>query len=310
MPSLEGDTTGLPATTRTGIPYEIETFSYREAWVPGANRTVVNCRVPWSSSFDWITDMVGRSYVASVYGTNRLRRDLPENNPYDPNQWCTRVEQLDQGGSSSADATSGWPVSSWARYRCTFESMPMGLFTDAQVDALAGSYERELLRYVSRSQKSYAKEQKIPAGAFKIVDDVTPANRLPLHQTGFKTVVMADLTYVWCRIPVASTPTTWTSLLGKTNSVTFDSWDATNNPQGYSIVPGSALYVGYDDSNRYWDANESLVCDVVFTIRYKSGGWNYYLNNRGQFVEVSLDGTSSGTKPYTSADLHALFTVY
>jgi hypothetical protein len=311
MPSLEGDTTGLPQTTRSGIYYEIETLSYREAWVPGGNRTTVVCRVLWDDSFDWITDMVGRAYTGSVDGVVKLRRDLPEQNPYDAKQWCTRVEQVDQGGvpdGGMADGASGWPVAKWARYRCTFEGMPHAMLSDEEVDTTATTIERELRRYVVRGQRVIAKEQDIPAGGFKTIE----AEPLPLFKTGFRTIAMGDVTYTWMRVPVASIPDEAKTLRGTINETEFD---ASTADGGYDFAAGQLLYVGYDDHNRYFDANEDWVCDLVYSFRFKGGvdadgadgNWNLFLDKTAKWVGVSTDGTEGGTKPYGTSDFDTLF---
>jgi hypothetical protein len=331
MPSLfdPGGTFGLPVTTRTGISYEVDTFDYRERWTPGANSTVVLCRVPFNTSFDWITDMVGRAHVVSSVGGKRLRRDLPEQNPYDRRQYCTRVEQVDQGGDPDggtlvvgsgsfavptyADVEHGWPVVKWCRYRCTFEAFPFQMRTDAQVDnATAGA--AELYRYVMRVQRPTPREQQIPAGAFQTIDDAVEGNRIKLMQTGFKTIVFSDVTYTWVRVPVGAflRNTHKDSLLGKINDAVFDTGTAPGDVidgGGYAWPTGTLLYTGYDDSNRYYDANEDWVVDVVFNFRFRQIGWNRYLNNEGKPVEVSLTGTSAGEKPYGVGDFNTLFTV-
>src|SRR5579871_818730 len=136
--SLDGDTTALPATTRSGIPYEIETHSYREQWAPGGSQVSVVCRVREPDANTWVTDMVGRVYVqtTSAWGgtftgtpRGKVRRDLPEPCPLYPALYCTLAEQADQGGvptagvtaGTQADPASGWPITQWMRYRCTFQ---------------------------------------------------------------------------------------------------------------------------------------------------------------------------------------------
>lgn len=310
MPSLfDADLTGLPQTTRSGFYYEVGALDYREQWVPAANRTTVTARVDALDAFDWVTDMVGSAYVSAT----TLRRHLPEVNPFDPNQWCTKVEQVDQGGLNEANSLadpvgSGWPFTKWCRYRCTFEAMPFNVVTDADADTLATtlSTSAELLRYCVRSQSTYAREQQIPGGGFKTIDDGTPANRLLLMQTGFKTRVYGDVTYTRVRVPVAHLPAELKSHRGKINSTVFDT---AVSQGGYDFDPGELLYVGYDDNNRYWDANEDWVCDLVLNFKFCQGGWNFYYSKTGVLTEVSSDGTSGGTKPYTTADLHDLFTV-
>lgn len=318
IPSIFGDTTGLPVTTRSGIPYEVDVPSYRETWVPGANKTVIMARVPTEQAWDWITDMVGQAYI----GSGMLRRDPPEQNPFDPNQYCTKIEQVDHGDISDsgtleidvdggthrtfADIDSGWPVTKWSRYRCTFEGMPFWVKTDDEVDAEAPGNERELERYVLRNRKSYMREQELPGGGFKTIE----ATPVTLFTTGFKFVAYADVTYTWVRVPVTqfmqmSEKDDW---IGAINSTTFDTNGSANG--GYSWLEGELMYVGYDDSNKYFDANEDWVVDVVYSFRWKKIGWNFFFKADGSTVEVSTDGTSGGTRPYADEqDFAELFRV-
>lgn len=306
MPQLFPDTerAGLPQTTKDGIYYEVDAFSYRESWVPAANRTVITCRVDATESFDWITAMVGRAYVS---GTT-LRRDLPEQNPFDQKQWCTRVEQVDQGGLKDGandaegdliDAASGWPFTKWQRYRVTFEGMPFQMRTDSEADAYSVP---EFMRYVTRHQVSYAREQQIPGGAFQAIGT---GDRL--MQTGFKTRVFGDVVYTRVRVPVAHLPlTNLKNHRGKINDAAFDTETADG---GYNFAAGELLYTGFDDNTRYFDANEDWVCDLALKFKFCQGGWNFFFNNLGALVEVSSDGTGGGTKPYTTATFNDLFTV-
>lgn len=304
MPSLYDDTTaGLPQTTLNGIYYEIDVASYREQWVPGNNKTEIMCRVDANDAFDWITSMVGQSYVN---GSTTLRRDLPEQNPFDENQWCTKIEQIDQGGENEdetfRDVVSGWPFTRWCRYKATFESLLYKVRSDTDADSDAsGLTVPELLRYVTRSQTIYAREQQIPGGGFKAVGGTDK-----LMQTGFKTRSFGDVTYCRIRVPCGRFPAEFRSHRGKINDDTFD---AIVDGDEYAFSAGELLYVGYDDSNKYWDANEDWVCDVVLKFKYCQGGWNYFFNNLGTLVEVSSNGTAGGTKPYSTADFDLLFTV-
>lgn len=330
MPELFGDTFGLPVTTRSGIPYEIDAFDYREVFRPGQNRTTVVCRVAYERSFDWVTEMVGRAYTSSSVGGVKLRRDLPQRNPFDSRQWCTGVEQVDQGGdppagstfapagtppgvlASLADPVVGWPVVKWKRYRATFEAMPYQMRTDAQVDQ-ATTGPAELQRYVMRVQRSTPREQQIPGGGFETITD--PPVKLMI--AGFKTIAFADVTYTWCRVPVANflANTAKDELLGKINDAIFDDGSAPGDTQkggGYKWATGKLLYLGYDDSNRYYDANEDWVTDIVFSFKFKQIGWDFYLNNLGDPVEVQTLETVPPTprrKPYQRGDFNQLFTV-
>ena len=316
---LFDDQSALPFTTSRGIPYEVDALSYRETWRPSSSRTVVTCRVKTSQAFDWVTDMVGRVSVDPVTGL--LRRDLPEVNPFDSKQRCTGLEQVDQGevdpdagtiqddlgNPTFADSVSAWPVTRWMRYRASFEAMPFELRDDAYVDGKApAGWERELLRYVVRARKTVAREQQIPGGGFKVIAAAV-ADRVLLMTTNFKTLVFGDVTYTWVRVPVGRLPPQAISHEGKINDAVFDPRTLTTNPAGYDFPAGTLLYTGFDDTQKYYDANEDWVCDVVYNFRYKQIGWNKYLNNLGAAVEVSSDGTAGGTKPYTTANFNQLF---
>jgi hypothetical protein len=304
VPSLYDDTTtGLPQTTRSGIYYEVDTLAYREEWVPANNRTTILVRVDAYDAFQFVTDMVGESYVT---GTT-LSRHLPEQNPFDPNQWCVKAVQQDQGGENEdetySDAASGWPFTRWVRYVCTFESLLYKVLTDTEALAAAvtGGTAPELLRYCTRAQSTYAREQQIPGGGFQAIGTGDK-----LMQTGFKTRAFGDVTYVRIRVPCGHFPAAFKTHRGKINDAAFD---AVVEGDEYDFAAGELLYVGYDDNNKYWDANEDWVCDVVLKFKYCAGGWNFFFNNLGTLVEVSSDGTSGGTKPYSTADMTDLFEV-
>lgn len=313
---LFDDESALPVTTASGIPYEVDALSYRESWIPGANKTVVRCRVKTDDAFDWVTDMVGR---VTVDATPLLRRELPERNPFDEKQLCTRLEQEDQGelptagtvpdaagNPTFASAVSGWPVTKWMRYRATFEAMPFDVASDFVVDNLAGlGFERELLRYVIRARKTFPREQQIPGGGFSTIA-VPPVK---LMNTQYKTLVFGDVTYTWVRVPVGRLPAAVTSLENRVNDAVFDAYSLLSNPAGYDWPAGTLLYTGFDDTQKYYDANEGWVSDVVFSFRYKQIGWNKFLNNLGVAVEVSSDGTALGARPYLTGDFNTLFRV-
>lgn len=357
--SLFGDTAGLPVTTQSGIPYEIDALSPRETWGAGNGSTSIVCRQKWTKTFDWIRDMVGSVRVAqSGSSAAILRRNLPEKIGYfeDPReQYCSGVSQTEQGGNPDevgedgtvaafgrmAEQDTNWPRTKWCKYQTYFEVFPYRLRTDLECTELvlaAGSYggARELCRYIIRSRRSYSREQPIPAastaGGFKIIvdPDTTPTGRKSIGQVGFRVVSMADVTYKWVRVPIAwpppigwtgTVPATWPpvlnpagtdpttlkyaklSYIGKINSDYFDCAD----PQGYCYAPGTLLYTGFDDSYVYTDAAGDLVCDITFMFKFKEGGWNYFLSAKGEWKEVSLDGTNSGTKPYLTADFNNLF---
>lgn len=252
-----------------------------------------------------------------------------------------------ESGDNMALPDSKWPRVDWCKYRVTWEAMPYAILDDgdpigtlpamADIAAAAGAYAgaRELYRYILRTRKTYSREQPIPAastaGGFKVIDDATPANRKPIGQVGFRVVSMADVTYKWVRVPVGWPPPTgyaapdpahpWPPKFNpgaadpaairrardKYVGTINDDWFDCAAADGYQWEPGTLLYKGFDDSTKYYDAAGDWVCDVVFTFQFKEGGWNKFLTAKGEWKEVSLDGTSSGQRPYQKNNLNNLF---
>lgn len=306
--SLFGNESGLPHTTKSNIPYEVDSLDFREQWMADANQTVIIARVKGFQAYDFVTDMVGRSYF---WSTTRLGRDLPEVNPFDSKQYCSSCIQVDQGGNPdnttdgpTYEIVSGWPLPRWVRYRCTFAAAPYQIRSDTQVNVTSVP---ELFRYCIRKRQSQAREMQFPGGSFRVVD-ADPALRVPLMQVGFKVISFADVTYQFVRWPVECLPLTiWESNLGKINNAVFDPKSESGLLSGgYAWPAETLLFAGYDDTHKYFDANEDWVCDPILRMRFNQIGYNKYLNNLGVGVSVSSDGTGSGTKPYTSADFNAL----
>jgi hypothetical protein len=384
--SLFGDTSGLPHTTRSAIAYEIDALSPREVWGAGNGSTTLTCRVKFGDALAWIRDVVGEVGVTYSGGVPVLKRYVPEGLGYGSADWrvqfCTMIDQIDQGGTPDAtaspsglfqgDAGTGWPITQWCRYRATWEAVPYAVLGDTAVAAVA-SYAgssagaAELYRYVVRTRKAYGREQPIPAagaaGGFRVADDTSAGPGKAVGQVGFRVVSLADVTYKWVRVPlnwpppigwattdqaIARAPSggaliPWPiltsatddttppvnagvnltvggaaaslsfardSFIGSINSTTFDAAAA----DGYAWAPGTLLYLGYDDSNRYYDAAGQWVCDVVYRFKYKEGGWNTFLNALGKWVEVTDNGRSPGytggtvgNPPYASNDFNKLF---
>jgi hypothetical protein len=312
---------GLPHTTQPadgfpdGIPYTISKI--RRQWVPGANQTVAECMVRGDDADAWVECMVGRSYVESFGGGFRLRRAIPERVPASITsavQFCTKVTQIDEGGDPAAadvvpgtraDTVSRWMVSGWHLYQVAWEALPyIASVTDDEVDADIDPDEGgagELNRYVTRKRQGQGREVGIPGGGFFTV----PAGE-KIMQNGFKVVPASTLTYTWHRVPVANIPrSSIDSCLGKVNLGVFD--DPANGT-GFAIPAGRVLFVDWDE-NRFYDANGDFVADLTYHFRASAVSWNAYPTATGTFVEVSSDGTTGGTKPYTAADLTSIFAV-
>lgn len=360
--SLEGDTSGLPRTQRSGIVYEIEALTPRESWGAGNGSLVAPCRVNTISSPSWVRDMVGQVYVIAPSSSLVLSRFIPERARAVAGSdrrllFCSGVDQtgagqtpqsgiLGVGGLNNfANGLTKWPVTRWRQYRAIFEAFPYKVLSDADcasIAAGAGAYPGavELYRYIIRTRRSYSKEQALPAGSTGFRD--TTSGKL-IGQVGFRAIEYADVTYKWIRVPVGwPPPAGWTgysmgnpwpppvglsaanttfkrtrdSYLNTVNSTWFD----VASPDGYAFPPGTLLYTGYSDDNRYYDAAGDWVCDVTFNFKFRGsldsgksgagnfGGWNYALNSQGAWVYINIEGSgTSGTPPYQSRDFNNLF---
>ncbi len=237
--SLEGDTSGLPYTTRNAIPYEINALTPRETWGAGNSNTSIQCRQKWDRTVAWIKDMVGEVFVSRQTQSLLLKRHIPELIQYNITadgtdnriQFCTIIDQIDQGGNPDVGAgqvftnfaqeTTNWPETAWARYHAVFESVPYAILDDAtplgllpsvsDIVAGAGAFAgaRELCRYVTRQRKSYTKEISVPGPnvaanrGFAVID--ATRNYIP-GGYAFRNRSFAEVSYTWIRVPIGWPP--------------------------------------------------------------------------------------------------------
>jgi hypothetical protein len=374
------DPSGLPATIRGAIPYEIEAISPKEVWGAGNGNTSLVCRQKWDRSPTWIKSMVGEVKVIKVFSafnSMSLRRYVPEMLQYNLAgdgtdtriQFCTMIDQTEQGGQEEgvnmAQVVTAWPETDWCKYRATWESLPYAILDENALGILPGMSEiaaaaganagaRELYRYVIRSRRTSSKEMTVPGAnlaenmAFRAID----ALRRPVPGGyAFKVLGYATISMTWVRVPIGWPPPVgyvspgaagfvrWPPAVNPTGAAidpgtrrrTRDSFSGTVNdrwfdvaaPDGIAAPPGTLLYLGYDDSKKYYDAAGDWVCDITFNFIQKTGvdnagvvgGWNHYLNATGNYIEVSADvvpgdglgGTVLGKRPYGSNNFDDLF---
>jgi hypothetical protein len=241
----------------------------------------------------------------------------------------------EQSTSILQETITKWPCTAWIRYQLTMETTPYRVRDEnalIDMEAAAGDYAgaRELYRYIVRDKRIFNKEIPIPvagpAGGFKTVPDAraVPGGVL------FRTLPIGDVVYKWIRVPhnwppypgwnITDPARPWPprinpavtapgtkrplreSMVGRVNSTYFDC----AAPEGYCWQPEELLYVGCEEFV-YDDAVGDFMADYTFRFKYKAGGWNKFLNARGEFVTVTLDGTAEGTKPYTTFDFNDLF---
>jgi hypothetical protein len=260
---------GLPSTLRSRIPYEIEALTPKEVWGAGNGNTTLVCRQKWDRSATWIKDMVGEVKVERRSSDMILKRHVPEMLQYnlegDGNdtriQWCTLVDQAEQGGqtegSNMAMAVSGWPEVLWCKYRVTWEATPYAILGDARIGSLprvaditgeagANAGASELTRYVMRTRKSYSKEMTVPganvgAGTGFHVIDADPVKRKPVPGGFvFKVLGYETVSITWIRIPIGwPPPVGYLSAAAAGVGIGPVRWPPTVNPTGAAIDPGT-----------------------------------------------------------------------
>ena len=271
--SLDGDTSGLPKTRRSSIPYEIDALASREAWGVGNGSYTITCRQTWGEASRWVRDMVGEVSVIMPGSTPLLKRHIPEPMAYGDQdgriQFCTLIDQQDQFGNATdgllRDVLTNWPETDYARYRATFESCPwtildetasvLGLPSMATVQAGAGAYAGaiELYRYVIRSRQTYAREQAIPGpnvganlGFFTVT---TPPKTIP-YGVPIRNVSFANVQYKWLRVPIG-----WPPPFGWTPADPSNPWPPAFNPAALDVTKLRArdAYIGCVN-NAWFDA--------------------------------------------------------
>jgi len=357
MPSLFGSDgpEGLPQT-KSGIYYEIRSVEPgpRTDWVPRANRTVIDARIRDGDYRNWLQDMVGIVKFDWDFGSTpgsptMLSRLIPEFDPqsYLPNTaassqliaglWCTRVEGIDMGGSPTGgplgpayDATNGWPVPQWDRYKCTFDALDYVVLDDQTVQILAGAGTNapEMFRYVSRHVRRKYSEQQIPMGQLFIAGstgDVGGPYPLPPTAGTFVKVGSAIVKYIWKRVPTQYVP--YAAMQACENCVNLGAWD-TVIPNGRNWPDGTLRFAGYEDTDQYTDATGLWVVDLTLDFEYRCVGientigknfapagiplgWNYYIAiaeagfvKGKHFYGVTTDGNPLQT---TGPNMNALY---
>lgn len=370
---------GLPRTVRGDLPYFVEALSPREVWGHGHGTTSIVLGQTWNDSAKWLRLMLGEWEVRSREAPGgkvmpQFVRLIPEKLRYPEGallgtdtrvQWCTGLSQTEQGGNPIdsgdpyeppdntapfSDGVTNWPATAWCKYQAQFETTPYVIRTDSEIaDILAQPSggvpldDPEFLRYVVRQKRVYNREQPIPAatsaGGFKLIADAV-ADRKPIGQTAFKTIMLADVTYRWCHIPLGwPPPPGWSpvggvppggiwppksnpaitsfpvqhvrdSYIGTVNERLFDSFD----PEGYSFLKETLLYTGYETED-FYNASGQRTQNITFKFKYKEGGWNKVLDAFGAWREVSADvvkgdglaGTNAGRRLYEKREFQNLF---
>lgn len=277
--ALDGDRTGLPKTRRTGIPFEVEALTPKEAWGAGNSNTTFNCKTEWETAATWVKEMVGEVQVVKQSSQMLLRRFVPEMNPYNDVgdgsdsrvQFCSICDQIDQYGTEIGGTLRniyGWPQTDWYRSKAVFEAFPYAILDNVplgtlpaipDIAAAAGAYAgaTELYRYVVRKRRYYTKEQPVPGPnaaanlGFFVVDGSVPKKAVP-GAVLFRNIGFGDITLRWVRVPVGWPPTvgylgTWPPTFNPaavdptTKYRTRDSFQGTVNDDWFDVAAADGI---------------------------------------------------------------------
>lgn len=293
-------------------PFEVRN-GYKERFGPdGEQEVVVRMATPWKTRKGWIDEMLGYSTTVVVAGTPTLLRTIPAQCPelgYE-HLYCAEVSLAetqgifaraaivpndnlgnplvrDDGGPFFAD----WPAwyaqqginngSGWAEYDVTFRSRPYEVRTDEENATMT---QGELERYVERRTRASVKGTPLPAGTLKFTDG---SGAIPTS-AAVAIVTLEELHYIWYEVPDYPA-TAVANCVGKMNQDDFD------GARGYPSYPaGTLLFNGVIERDRYRHTTGRIFWRIHYSFIYFPNGVNYYLNNQGDYVLATRDGTDDG----------------
>lgn len=242
-------------------------------------------------------DMLGYSDIPSP---GVLRRVLPEPCGRDPRAYCVKLESVGHipdaltAGAVTVNS-AGWPTYQIESFQATY-AIP--LYAVLEDDAV--TYEHE--RFCVWRSKITAQNEKIPGGGFQYVS-ATASERVKVSEVGVKTGRQLELTCKWLDVPFFDYDLFKT--LANTINTTAVTWN------GMTFDAETVLLTGVDHEPRV-NGVGLRTYDITFSFAVRTDGrtWNkFWKSGSAGYVEISSDGTSGGTKPFTTSDLNALWTV-
>jgi hypothetical protein len=198
------------------------------------------------------------------------------------------------GGAVTVNSV-GWPTYQIESFQATYAIPLYAVLEDDEV-----TYEHE--RFCIWRSKITAQNEKIPGGGFQFVS-ATASERVKVSEVGVKTGRRMDLTCKWLDVPFFDYE------FYKTLANTINSAAVTWN--GVTYDAETVLLTGIDHEPRV-NGVGLRTNDITFSFSVVSDGrtWNkFWKSGSAGYVEISSDGTSGGTKPFTTADLNTLWKV-
>lgn len=224
-----------------------------------------------------------------------LQRVLPEKSGFDSRMYAVKMESVFRNPDNPATNNSeGWPNYDIQGYRVTYAIPLYAVLEDDEI-----TYEHE--RFCVWRKRVTAQNEQIPGGGFLFVSG-TASERTPLNQVGVKTGSRLELTCKWLDVPIFDYAKIST-YCNKINSAAV-TWDGT------TYDAGKVLFIGADEEPRV-NASGQRTRDInlTFSVITDDRTWNkFWKSGSAGLVEVSSDGTTGGTKPFTTADLNQIWT--
>lgn len=226
---------------------------------------------------------------------SQLRRVLPEKSGFDARMYAVDMQSVMRNPPDPPTNNSeGWPDYDLQAYRVTYAIPLYAVLEDDEI-----TYEHE--RFCVWRKRVTAQNEQIPGGGFRFVSG-TAADRTPLNQVGVRTGRQLELTCKWLDVPRFDYAKI-SAYCNKVNAsaITLD---------GTTYDPETVLFVGADEEPRV-NASGQRTRDINLTFSVKTDGrsWNkFWKNGTDTYVEVSSDGTSGGSKPFSTADLNQIWT--
>jgi len=269
----------------------------KEVYNQTSSTTTVICEIAFEDSIVFLYHMLGYSQKIGTY----LSRVCPEVCGWNPNQYAMSAELVKAlTWTGDLPLSDDWPGFTRLQYAVTFGAPLYEIIEDPV--PLSGSSFDESKRFTVWKKKGAASNEKIPGGAFKIINDALPPNggQTPIGEVGVRTGRTVSLEAKWLDVPYVNYLGI-SALANKINDgpVTFD---------GERYEAETVLFESWSQEPKR-NAFGERTFDITFNflVRQDERTWNEFWKADGTFAKVSSDGTSSGNKVFQVGTLENLF---
>jgi hypothetical protein len=243
--------------------------------------------VSWEESRDFVAAMLGEYWNEGGV----LRRNLPEEHPYEGGLRCTSLTLSRLlGKPNESDEVEGAPAWEKVEYLAQYQSQPFKYREDGDKDTGLGELARYTEVVIEPEIEAY------PVGqAFKYNDTDFPGVTGQIPEPPAQLMYKANITLRLHYWPAVNWPKIQ-SCSGKVNSATV------KLPGGFDMVAETALLKGVRPIRIPMSPTGVELYRLDVSIGYRPKGWNKIWHNpSADFVGVtSITGSA---KPYVTADI-------